>query len=331
MILTPQTSGYVMGRRARVMKRSVCLTALTLIMIGFLLSPLGVHSVKAFVGDITINNDGSVDPPYAPVSHNGNVYSLTNDVQGSIFIGKDYVTLDGAGRKLQGPGNNGILLSQRTNVTIMRLTIQNFSCGIYLASSNQNIVSQTNIANNNEGLYLSFSSNNRLRGNLISTNNLTGLFLDSSSNNNILENKITGNSVGIYIQNSANNVIFHNNLISNAQQIQTESSTGVWDNGYPLGGNYWSDYTGTDSNADGIGDSSYIIDSTNVDNYPLMHIWKLGDATYDGKVNVLDLIAVAVALGTNPGDLKWNPRADVTQDGRINVLDLITVATSLGT
>ena len=35
-------------------------------------------------------------------------------------------------------------------------------------------------------------------------------------------------------------------------------------------GNFWSDYNGTDSNNDGIGDTPYVIDVLNQDRYPLL-------------------------------------------------------------
>lgn len=63
-----------------------------------------------------------------------------------------------------------------------------------------------------------------------------------------------------------------------------------------------------------------------------MHPWKMGDTNYDGDINALDLIEVANALGTKPGEENWNPRADVREDNNIiNVLDLILVAVRLGT
>jgi len=46
-----------------------------------------------------------------------------------------------------------------------------------------------------------------------------------------------------------------------------------WDDGYPSGGNYWSDYAGVDADGDGIGDTPYVIDENNTDRYPLISLW----------------------------------------------------------
>jgi hypothetical protein len=45
----------------------------------------------------------------------------------------------------------------------------------------------------------------------------------------------------------------------------------IWDDGFE--GNYWSNYTGVDVDRDGIGDTSHVIDTNNVDNYPLMGVF----------------------------------------------------------
>jgi hypothetical protein len=58
---------------------------------------------------------------------------------------------------------------------------------------------------------------------------------------------------------------------------------------------------------------------------------KKGDVNVDGSVDVLDLIIVAKALGTYPGDPKYNPNVDINGDGDIDVLDLIWVAKYIGT
>jgi len=125
-------------------------------------------------------------------------------------------------------------------------------------------------------------SNNTISGNIVSGNDY-GIYIDASIGNTVVGNTISNNEFGIkvlvdpYIP-SGNNTLYHNNFIDNKNQASAAGKN-TWDNGYPSGGNYWSNYSGVDlysgpyqneTGSDGIGDTPYIIDENNTDNYPLM-------------------------------------------------------------
>jgi parallel beta-helix repeat protein len=173
--------------------------------------------------------------------------------------------------------------------------------------SNYNIVSRNNItANNKAGIMFGVqSSNNAVVKNNIMTNNEEGILICGSSNYNIISgNNITANKmigVGV-VTDSSHNVIYHNNIIKNIyKQAAIESGNNLWDDGYPSGGNYWSDYNGTDlysgpyqneTGCDGIGDTPYVMDENNQDNYPLTKPfggWMLGDLDFDLDIDEDDL------------------------------------------
>jgi len=110
-----------------------------------------------------------------------------------------------------------------------------------------------------------------------------GIEIYNSSNSIIIENIIKDNNgYGIYIDNqSKDNVIYHNNF-NNIQNANDSGTDNIWDDGYPSGGNYWSDYTGVDYyhgpnqdilDSDGIGDTPYNIteDGSVQDRYPLIN------------------------------------------------------------
>ena len=50
--------------------------------------------------------------------------------------------------------------------------------------------------------------------------------------------------------------------------------------------------------------------------------WKDLDVTYDGKVDICDVVTVACAYNTTSLDDNFNPRCDFNQDGKINDIDL---------
>jgi parallel beta-helix repeat protein len=294
------------------MKRLVSGTMLTLLLTSMLTLAFNIQPVKA-EGTIYIRADGSVDPPTAPISTVDNItYTLTGNITADadgIVIERDSIVVDGAGNYITPNGWSGITLSGRSNVTIKNTNIQNSWYGIYLYSSSSNSISENYITTNAGGISLVYSSNNTISGNnmpnnwdegialyfssnynSISGNNITntvrGFWINSCSNNTIFGNNITAcgqgpGQGGIVLQSSSGNSIFHDNLVNNNAQVffYTSDCADVWDDGYPSGGNYWSDYTGVDlyngpyqniTGNDGIGDTPYIIDANNRDQYPLM-------------------------------------------------------------
>jgi parallel beta-helix repeat protein len=179
----------------------------------------------------------------------------------------------------------GIELAFSSNNTISGNNITaSGSDGILLDwSSNNNNISQNNIANNGVGIHLDISSNNNnIFGNNMTSNHSDGIILSLSNNTNISQNNIANNGRVGYFWKSSNNVIFHNNFVDNIQQVYSYNSVNVWDDGYPSGGNYWSDYTDVDlcsgpnqdqPGSDGIWDHPYVIDANNTDQYPLVNPW----------------------------------------------------------
>jgi len=169
----------------------------------------------------------------------------------------------------------GIYMISSSNNTLSGNTALNNSVGILLYSSSNNNTLIGNTASNNSqyGILLySSSNNNTLNGNTASNNSITGILLYSSSNNVFSGNIASNNYYGIYLDFSSNNIQYHNNLADNTNNTY-DSGNNQWYWGTT--GNYYSDYTGTDSNGDGIGDTPYNISggAGAQDRYPLMQPW----------------------------------------------------------
>jgi hypothetical protein len=55
-----------------------------------------------------------------------------------------------------------------------------------------------------------------------------------------------------------------------------------------------------------------------------------GDINNDGTVNLNDLVLLARAYGSKPGDSNWNPPADLNGDGKVSLADLVILARTYG-
>jgi parallel beta-helix repeat protein len=171
----------------------------------------------------------------------------------------------------------GMVVAFSTNMSITDNSLSNHMWGIFLPYSSTNNIADNYVSDSENGIYLKYSSNN-LRGNNVSGNE-KGILVQYSSHNNITGNNVSGNDLGIDIDQSHYNKIYHNNFFDNTKHAYVDRDTSLWNDTYPSGGNFWSDYvhpdlySGPDQDqpgSDGIGDYPYWVKSPNKDYYPLM-------------------------------------------------------------
>ena len=183
------------------------------------------------------------------------------------------------------------------NIEVKNVDLTKNGQGIILVNSANNLVENSNITGHGYyGIYLIDSSYNTVKNNTIASNDVEGIAVVSSTGNSVKNNTIKDNNTGIYLLESNNNHIYQNNFINNTRQAVNKDSTNVWDYGYPSGGNYWSDYQGEDTDGDGIGDTPYIIDDENQDNYPFMHAVQKAPPNHIQTEPILLIIGIATIV-----------------------------------
>jgi nitrous oxidase accessory protein len=227
----------------------------------------------------------------------------------------------------------GIDVENSVNATIENNIIDGFgldNIGIMLAYSSECKIVNNTITNAvYDGIRLWFASSNLIHQNLLRTNDY-GIFFHEANLNTISENVISeSGGPGSYFESSSNNEILHNSFLNNYNHAKIfDRSINTWDNGFE--GNYWSGYDGTDSDGDGVGDTPYIVDGSNQDNYPLMAPYMLGDINHDAIVDIFDVAKIAGIFGCSSIDPQYNPHCDVNEDGLIDIFDLVAIAVNFG-
>ena len=273
---------------------------------------------NVMISGFTINNSGKEWPDSGltlvgarSCTISGN--HITNNLDGIRFLdssSNNSICKNGIMSNL----GNGISLYHSSNNSIRENSIiSNSGFGIFLhASSSNNSVEGNEMVSNHWGIELDLLSNyNGISGNEIRANDVDGIKFEHSMNNSVFGNSITENNEcgvrilgtsefnrifkndiisnfdGIVLSGSStNNTIFHNNFVGNQQQAATDNFYGnQWDDDYPSGGNYWSDYRERYSNASemdnsGVWNIPYAIDSGNRDRYPLMNKYIISENSF---------------------------------------------------
>lgn len=151
-------------------------------------------------------------------------------------------------------------------VLIKNNTVTDCYYSIQMLSSSDNTIADNNVSFNHRGIQLLLSSNNNTVVNNTFTDDIFGITLYESNYNVFENNTISMNDRGINIldEDSNYNDFRWNVIWANAENGYNSNSTNIFDS------NYWSDYTGIDTDLDGVGDTPYIRWLNLTDNLPLM-------------------------------------------------------------
>ena len=233
-----------------------------------------------------------------PTYYSSLVISPSNLVNGKPL----YYYTNRAGLTVNGVPVGELIVANCTNVHLSGLQITNTDIGIQLLSVNGALIDHNTI-NSNSISGISFGD---------------GPYAPASFNITIVYNNLSNNGWINYPHLGIDSpppydttfvVAHHNNFLYDAAR-----GPGSWDNGYPSGGNYWSDYSGVDNcsgpsqnicpNPDGIGDTPF-----GGDRYPLMKPQVSAPDTSPPTWPILGSLTVSNVNQTNL-TLSWRAATD---------------------
>jgi parallel beta-helix repeat protein len=275
--------------------------ALTFSIVGFTLEVQRDHIVVDGAG-FSIRSNASGQPPLAGVImsernhvtvknlvvegfHEGvSIYNSSN----SIIVHNSIVS-NGIGI--------GISFSKDIFVGENNIT-SNAEGGIIVDLSDGIRIAGNSLTRNMNGIsmdsYVNPFSTQTILGNNISENTGTGILIQGISVNDfIVGNNISLNGIGVSIGFRKGCTLYRNNFIDNT--LHCDFPTGFWSyeglGGQPVPGkeivwgngkegNYWSNYTGSDGDGDGIGDTPHVIQ--------VPYVWWVDPATNTSNLRGID-------------------------------------------
>ncbi len=243
-----------------------------------------------FSSGLVIRNNTASDSGWAGVEldYSSNSSVLGNVIWNSTAVGNGIDLYHSRGITVAGNrvSNNyyGIILESSGSITLSGNTVTSSpsgsGAGVFAQRSDDVVITGNSLSRNPVGVSAAGGTRGSILNNSVLDNG-RGLNLDGLGDIwNIVGNTLSRNFVALAIGNvSQSPAVFHNNFVNNTQQT-LGASIGSLDNGYPSGGNFWSDYVGIDNRSgpmqdqpggDGIGDTPYLT-QLGTDRYPLMYM-----------------------------------------------------------
>ena len=221
------------------MRTKVTVILVTTFLFSVLLFPVVVSAQTGSPTPIYIQADGSVEGTDL-ILRDGDLYTFTSDIAGSIMIERGNIILDGKGFALnadsdaltiEGHNNvtirnlsavtsgSGMMLNQISDCEVVNVTIQAERAGIRARNLTNSLIMGSRIEATVEyGLMLSFSPNNIIANNTIITHMIDAINCGYSQNNLITNNTLTYQpsefplAKGIEFDGSTNCTIYQNHI-----------------------------------------------------------------------------------------------------------------------
>jgi parallel beta-helix repeat protein len=171
------------------------------------------------ISSLYIRSDGRVDPSTPQISINGNVYTFTAPFTNTtIIVERDGITIDGAGYSMTGHSlnyGNAIDISNRTNITIKNLVVNQFGIAVVMQHTQNNILIENKLSTFTA--FMLASADNNYIVNNTSTQGY-GIY-GTGSNNQIMNNSFIGslssgggNGMGMLLTGS-HNIVSNNTVV----------------------------------------------------------------------------------------------------------------------